>query len=204
MIEMLYPKIEALYEDPSYIKRLSQIAEEAHKMKVKLVPIKHEGGLGSEYVAYLDDKERIKALTYKYFTEVVNVPGENSKGNITETPYIHGTLFGYSPEDIRGYYLRFYLLKGLPDKFKDPLEEIEEANGNKFVQPDQFYDRRYQYVKKADKFADFDVKYEKIRKKALEEMKRVSKSKEFEKFVKKHVKDIKDYKFDPKKMLPTK
>lgn len=201
MVDIIYPEIQVLYDDAGYLKRLTIIGEAAEDKGVKLLPIKYVGSDANNYIAYINAKERIKALTNKYFVEVVKIPPETDAGKITEMPYISGVLFGYKPADIRGYYLRFYLLKGLPDRFKKPLEEIEEVNGNKFVQPDEFYDRRYNYVKKEDNFADFDRKLSVIRKKALEKMSKVSKSKKFERFAKRHVKNIINYKFNKERMF---
>jgi hypothetical protein len=105
-------------------------------------------------------------------------------------PYIYGILYEYSREDIRGYYLRRYILYYLPDKIKTPLEAIEGVNKELYVQPEEHYNKRYDYVKKYDGFADFDTKFLEIEKKALSMIKKISESKKFKEFIKKHISDL--------------
>ncbi|GAI37975.1 unnamed protein product, partial [marine sediment metagenome] len=192
-VEIEYPQIHLLYKDASYIERLTRIGEDAEKMGVKLLNIKYPNHTNI-YLAYIDKKTRIKALTYKYFYEIHEIKKQLSY-------YIYGVLFGYAAKDIRGYYLRLYILTDLPNQFKKPLEKIESENGDVFVRPEEFYDRRYDFIKDKDNFADFNKKFKVIKIKALEEMRRVSNSRVFEKFVKKHIKDIINYKFNKKKMF---
>src|SRR3990172_6330160 len=130
-----YPNLKLISSEPENVERVVDICTAAEHVNVKLLPIKD---VTPTHIAFIKETERIKAVMYKYLAEVAEIPSVTN-GNASIIHYIYGMLFGYSEAEIRGYYLRRYVLidANLPG-----LDEIDTE-----LTPDEYYSARYDLIK---------------------------------------------------------
>lgn len=178
----MYPEIRILNETNENINIVKNICKNAEKHKVKLLSLEINEEFPT-YLAFVNENMRLQALLYKNFQK-------NAKlylgkiNNTTIIGYVSGVLFEYPEKDIRGYYLRNYIFKNFPEDDQLALRELEQNDAERGALPEEVYTRRFEYLKEKDKFAGFNKWYAEIAAEALAEMKRVSESDEFKKFVK--------------------
>lgn len=172
----------------------------ADKMQVKTILIKKDKQDVSSFICYTNTGYVERAYLCAYFSQQLMdaTPEEQQKLISFNSPYnyILGELYGYTQEEIRGYYLNKYILKSLPPKIKSKMMKyISESNFDlDFVSYKTKVQRLYNALKKVDNFADFNSKYTGIKTRATQFTEDAIKTNKYKAF-RKRVKPQK-FKFD--------
>ena len=137
-------------------------------------------------ICYNDVKNRENAYLCAYLMKTIieAKPEEQHKYYLFNKPYhyILGKLFGYSYEEIRGYYLQRYMLKALPPKIKKKMN-VEESNFDlDIISYKTKLEKIYKALEKVDNFKDFDIKYKVIKQEAFGVVEKMLDDKKFKKY----------------------
>ncbi len=188
IIDLFYPTINYASNRLEILKQYVDIGMEADKAGVQL--LRKEGV--PEYPLYsaFMPKSTTDVLLLHYLNGTIS----GQKEVFSPIHYMRGVLYRFAPEDIRGYYLRYYLLKDHPVAVVTPPRTPD-------THPEHFYQKRYDAVKKYDKFRDFDKRFTKVKREGIATMKRVLASSAFKKYAKIHSKKIVPYHFSVSDMF---
>lgn len=162
----------------------------ADKVKVKTILVKKDKQNVSILICYLNTKYEQTAYLCAFINKTILDATQEEQIRIYSFNqpynYLLGELYGYTPKEIRGYYLNRYILKSLPPKIKSKMMKyITESNFDlNFVSHKTKLERLYNALKKVDNFADFDSKYLPMKDRSDKLKQDIINSKKYKAFVK--------------------
>ncbi len=150
--------------------------------------IKNTNISNNKIILYKNNEFLLKSI-YLSYIELLFLSENKIKINKKVFNYIHyiiGSLYGYSEETIRGFYINRYIRLGFyPDNIKQEIDKIYTSlNKKKTINNKQKYFILYNLVKSYDNFENFNKKYELTKLKANKITEEILLSKKFREYAK--------------------
>ena len=179
-----YPKIYAFSRDNFILK--SKILLMAEKAKLKILPVTEQLNL-----IFAPDTSLDGVLLLAYIEKLMS---QNNFDEIYQS-YISGKLYGYSEEDIRGYYLLSYIGQQIPVSIKSKMKSSIGYDKKTYLE--QFKEKLSE-VNRIDNLTDFNNKFKQIKIDGNKWITKTLKSHEFSKYKSNMKNKIKSFKVDMK------